>query len=239
MITVKAPVGATVAHIWHNLESTTTGSTVVFSKLGYWVGAAGRFSAPGVPVVGQSHIAVNDATNLSGTGAPEYSVAASPGSTYLQVDATNDVKGWIKWIKATGTSTTGWIAGPEADTGWRDVTAGLTNSWTMQAGGKLILRRAGGVVTLQAGYRLDGSAASSDNLYTMPSGFAPVVKTGMRMIGVGTSSTSGSGWPTVPLRPVNFAHPVISMQSGNVVNEFTLRFDTADTWPSSLPGSAA
>ena len=109
----------------------------------------------------------------------------------------------------------------------------------MQAGGKLILRRAGGVVTLQAGYRLDGSAASSDNLYTMPSGFAPVVKTGMRMIGVGTSSTSGSGWPTVPLRPVNFAHPVISMQSGNVVNEFTLRFDTADTWPSSLPGSAA
>jgi hypothetical protein len=46
-----------------------------------------------VPVVGQSHIATNGAVHLSGTGSPEGAVTAAPGSTWLQTDATTDVKG--------------------------------------------------------------------------------------------------------------------------------------------------
>lgn len=229
MITVKAPVGATVAHIWHNLESTTTGSTVVFSKLGYWVGAAGRFSAPGVPVVGQSHIAVNDATNLSGTGAPEYSVAASPGSTYLQVGATNDVKGWIKWIKATGTSTTGWIAGPEADTGWRDISSMLLNGWTINAAdGAFHVRRVGNTVTLRA-HIYNGTLSST--MWTAPSGFRPSKNTYFPVSHFTSGAAIGGGYWGI--------NGEFQRYTSNAAAYNTITVVTNDAWPSSLPGTAA
>ena len=42
-------------------------------------GAAGTFALPGVPVTGQSEIAVNGAINRSGTGSPEGVSTAAPG----------------------------------------------------------------------------------------------------------------------------------------------------------------
>ncbi len=106
----------------------------------------------GVPVVGQT-LVTGTVIGMSGTGAPESVIAAAPGSTWLQTDSTTDVKGWIKWVKATGTGNTGWIAGPEADTGWRKVliwsggaftytSLGTPHAdWTSTAGGWLALRR--------------------------------------------------------------------------------------------------
>ena len=76
-----------------------------------------RHADRGTPIVGPSRVAVNNAVDLSGTGTPEGVVIAAPGSTWLQTDASNDVKGWIKWMKATGTGSTGWVAGPEAGEG--------------------------------------------------------------------------------------------------------------------------
>ena len=56
---------------------------------------------------------------LTGTGFPEGVVAAPVGTEYVDTAATN---GAIKWIKATGTGTTGWRVA-FGDTGWRNITA--------------------------------------------------------------------------------------------------------------------
>jgi hypothetical protein len=118
-------------------------------------------SLPGLPVVGQSHIATNGALHLSGTGSPEGVVTAAPGSTWLQTDATTDVKGWIRWVKATGTGNTGWVAGAEADTGWRDVSSLIPAAHLAlnpAVTGMMTLRRVGAVVTV---HLLDYSGVTS------------------------------------------------------------------------------
>ena len=56
---------------------------------------------------------------LTGTGFPEGVIAAPVGTEYVDTAATN---GAIKWIKATGTGTTGWRVA-FGDTGWRNITA--------------------------------------------------------------------------------------------------------------------
>ena len=201
------------------------------NRVGFATGATGgyRFGASGT-------------IHLEGTGVPESVVSAGPGSTFMQTDAVTEY-GFLLWIKAWSTSSTGWVPSADADTGWRNVTASLINGWAMGGGGKLILRRKGDTVTLQAGYRLDGTSASAAGIYALPSGFQMLAKTSTRMVGVATSSSSGSGWPTTPLKPVyhgTTAANTVEMESpGQVAIEFTLRFTTADTWPTSLPGSAA
>ena len=169
------------------------------------------------------------ASHLSGTGSPEGVVTAAPGSTWLQTDATTDVKGWIRWVKATGTGNTGWVAGPEADTGLRDVSASLLNGWT----GSVITRRIGNAVTLW----LYGLAAGSDgHALTLPSGFRnayiATMPFGAQKAGADTSAGMAVGaitWDDKVLLPTSGAT--------NLICEVHLM--TADTWPSSLPGSAA
>jgi len=194
-------------------------------------GSAGLWSPPGTPVVGQSHVAINNAVHLSGKGSPESVISAAPGSTYLQTDSVVDVKGWIKWIKATGTSTTGWIAGPEADTGWRDVSAsasGLTGT-----GISARVRRVGSTVSYRLSYSQSGAASgvtvldTAGFLATAPSTFTPAysnnagvpdgcVETSASLVRVyTTTAANGGAWST------------------------SLTWATSDAWPSSLPGSAA
>ena len=125
-LTVVVPAGVDTAGLfaWVTSEA-PAGSEIYMDCFGIWKGAGGVWALPGTPIVGLSEQASNNAIHLSGTGSPEGAVTAAPGSTWLQTDATTDVKGWIRWIKATGTGNTGWVAGPEADTGWRKIL-----SWT-------------------------------------------------------------------------------------------------------------
>ena len=53
---------------------------------------------------------------------PEGVVTAAPGSTFPQTDSPTDVKGWIRWVKATGTGAPGGCRA-EADTGERSLDA--------------------------------------------------------------------------------------------------------------------
>lgn len=107
---------------------------------------------------------------MAGTGSPEGVVTAPPGSTFTQTNATNDVKGWIRWNKATGTGSSGWVVGPEYDTGWRDMTAvALLNGWT--AGSRLQLRRLGNTVRYN-GF-VNAAAATNRVFYFLPAGFRP------------------------------------------------------------------
>jgi hypothetical protein len=170
------------------------------------------------------------AVHLSGTGSPEGVVTAAPGSTWLQTDATTDVKGWIRWVKATGTGNTGWVAGAEADTGWRDVSASLTNGWT----GTLHVRRVGGVVEVLA-HALSAASATSGVVYTLPAGFRP---------GANASSIRGIWYKTdLTMRRINIDTAgqitVTGYAAGDTLYGSESGFAQLSTgWPSSLPGSA-
>jgi hypothetical protein len=166
------------------------------------------------------------AVHLSGTGSPEGVVTAAPGSTWLQTDATTDVKGWLRWIKATGTGNTGWQVGPEADTGWRNVGAGMKASWT----GSLLLRRIGPIV-YATGSPVHGGAGNG--LYDLAAGWKPVGDSRYYPTGAVRSNTTGAlaAWT---------ADVEISIYAvtGNSY-KLAASWPTPDAWPSSLPGSAA
>jgi hypothetical protein len=172
------------------------------------------------------------ASHLSGTGSPEGVVTATPGSTWLQTDATTDVKGWIRWVKATGTGNTGWVAGPEADTGVRNIsyTSGLAN-WTA---GTLRLRRMGNIVSVRA----DGvGMAALATIYNLPTGFraspfGEVIGTVMRE----GATTGNPYWMAIALANVVHYGAALSgtfSASYRFYGEWV--FQTADAWPSTLP----
>ena len=206
------------------------GEAFYLDEAGWWLGAGGQWQLPYAPITGQSHIAINNAVHLSGTGSPESKITAAPGSTYLQTDATNDVKGWIRWIKSTGTGNTGWIAGPEADTGWRNVSADYMNGWTTYGGYNLVIRRVNNTVYLQ-GYLNGGTA---DDVYTLPSGFRAY-----STYGPCGSWVKSSGSPSGVVRTSSGYGVKVVGATGVTTLFMSMTFATSHPWPSSLPGSAA
>jgi len=174
------------------------------------------------------------ASHLSGTGSPEGVVTAAPGSTWLQTDATTDVKGWIRWVKATGTGNTGWVAGAEADTGWRDLSASLLNSWSAAS---VRIRRVGSRVGL-AVVDLTGVATWA-NVADMPTGFAPSVpnfglmrekqNTGHTVRFACTSDKIGH-------TDTSMIESAWNSSGAKVIGEMS--WLTTDAWPASLPGTA-
>lgn len=172
------------------------------------------------------------ARRLEGTGAPEGVVAAPPGSTFLQTDATTDVKGWIRWLKATGTGNTGWVAGPEADTGTRTIAVDGTN-WS----GNLVVRRIGPLVMWRSSGLAMASSAGVDawTASALPAGFRPV--TGMSFHAPTRNTSSGA------ISVLEIAATGVGTYRGTLTAGQSITFGasgpTADAWLSSLPGSAA
>jgi hypothetical protein len=174
------------------------------------------------------------ASHLSGTGAPEGVVTAAPGSTWLQTDSTTDVKGWIRWVKATGTGNTGWVAGAEADTGRRNVAALMTANATDTVG-YVYMRRIGNAVRLSMQIANSVVNTSHELFASIPVGFRSMnpFATGVGWRDylstftdgpAGFTSNGGQAWYAVPNGSYYY---------------FEATWVTADAWPSSLPGSAA
>jgi hypothetical protein len=191
---------------------------------------SGRFVFPTGAANGYGF--TSGASHLSGTGSPEGVVTAAPGSTWLQTDATTDVKGWIRWVKATGTGNTGWVAGPEADTGVRNIsyTSGLAN-WTA---GTLRLRRMGNIVSVRAdGVRM----AAIGTIYNLPTGFkaspfGEAVGTVMRE----GAATGNPYWMAIVAANVaNYGAALAGTFSATHRFYGEWVFQTADAWPSTLP----
>lgn len=180
-------------------------------------------------------ILIGAATVGSGTGVPEGVVTAAPGSTWLQTDSTTDVKGWIKWVKATGTGNTGWKAGPEADTGWRVIayTAGDAN-WTE---GNIYVRRVGTVVHVSL---LDVKmAAISTKIITLPAGFVNQVSAAVAAVVRESAVTGNPYWFAISNGQVcRYGYALTGTFQNTYKFNGTFTFVTADAWPSSLPGSA-
>ncbi|MBK8168327.1 MAG: hypothetical protein IPK64_20455 [bacterium] len=243
-ITVAAPSNAAYASFRVRADASHA-SAIVWNAdaLSFHRGAAGVWQAPGVPIPGQSRIAVNNAVDLSGTGSPEGVVTAAPGSTWLQTDATTDVKGWIRWIKATGTGNTGWQVGPEADAGWRDISSLLNTGVAKSASsGAAALCRTGDVVQVHFNVTISAGSVTQLTSGALPTGFRPSSKVPIGIVGVSTaSSADASLGTTAALGYYAQASPIRLTASapnpGTVT--WTASWITDDAWPASLPGSAA
>lgn len=201
---------------------------------------SGRFDFPAGASGGYGF--ASGAVHLSGTGSPEGVVTAAPGSTWLQTDATTDVKGWIRWVKATGTGNTGWIAGPEADTGRRNVAVDIDADWAVNASaGYIRLQRVGERVYFEA--RLDrvtasGSRGNYDAVYTVPSGFAPRNAYNVRGLAIGPGGVAGFVGDLSTPGQMQVWFPSGGTWAASDDVHFTAEWYTNDAWPSSLPGSA-
>ena len=146
----------------------------------------------------------------------------------MQTDATTDVKGWIRWVKATGTGNTGWQAGPEADTGWRNIAAeSLSNSWAVYVT-MFRVRRIGKTVFMVV--YLDAAAATASEFYTLPAGFRPATF---------TTGVSIAGANNVGLLEVTSTGAMSNIYYAPGIYFLTASWTSDAAWPTSLPGSAA
>ena len=185
------------------------------------------------------------AVHLSGTGAPEGVITAAPGSTWLQTDSTVDVKGWIRWVKASGTGNTGWVAGPEANTGWRKIvtwdasgtitygTATWGTNWTHATAGALYLRRAGDLIFMRmyfvkAAITNPGTPIFNEWTTLVPAAFrssspiAPFLGSGLTAylpMNTGIMTSIAANSYTTDTEPIGQCYGV--------------------AWPTSMPGTAA
>lgn len=135
------------------------------------------------------------------------------------------------YVEITSTGA-GWVlTAGVPDTGWRDVTASLENSW---AGGYFLLRRVGRTVEYVVS-ALSAASASSGVPYTLPSGFrigAPNAlrrstwyKTDLTLRRVGVDKSAG----TITVSSYAAGDTLYGSDTGT----------TVDSWPTSLPGTAA
>ena len=155
--------------------------------------------------------------SFTGTGSPEGKVAAPVGSIYTDTAATN---GAIRWIKSSGTGSTGWRV-EYGDTGWRDITS--TFDPPLQSGAVRIRKTPTEVQLLfyyvQATDRTASTLGSSFG--TGASTNFPLYSAGGANSGVALSHYSG--------------RLTIQRSSAQINGVFTLPSATA--WPATLPGT--
>ena len=238
--------------------SAQTGDVILAKRASVHKGAGGKWSLPGVPVPGQGAIKANGAVELPGGDySPEGVVTANPGSTFLQTSGAATVTGMLSWRKATGTGNTGWVAGAEADTGWRIVTA-WDSAGTITAGsipgtalaprsgnaGDIKVRRIGDRVIM----RICNLGFLSTNLVNSTANKIWTWATGWRVGSTLSIPATLLGSPgtveVVAVRlsmgdtAVEFDYPqTITATTQYMTAEFSWLTD--DAWPTSLPGSAA
>lgn len=163
---------------------------------------------------------------LVGTGFPDGRVAAPVGSMYTDKNATN---GAIRWIKQSGTGSTGWAV-EYGDTGWRDITPNPLPANINKTDCKI--RRVNDVVEVAIGYTNVINANETVYTNSLPLGFRPaqnVFVTGTST-GPGTSRTGGVAIDGTRIR---WQSTVGDWRTAYA------RYTTNDPWPATLPGAAA
>ena len=174
-----------------------------------------------------------------GTGSPLGVVSAPVGTYYTDTAGTN---GAWRWLKKSGAGNTGWVC-VEGDTGWRNVTASLSNIDAANAG-TLSLRRIDDAVTWRFSNLLLSAGSGTLSLWAaIPLGFrgasmvslavqrnnsqAHVNRIGLNVTGLGWIAEEPTGAVSTSTRPA------IGLTG------LTAPHATDDAWPTSLPGVAA
>ena len=140
-------------------------------------------------------------------------------------------KGSFIEITSTGSA---WIqTGGTPDTGWRDVSSSFTVGYTS---GAAFLRRVGSTVQVRTSSDLTPTLTNNDwnTVLSLPAGFRPAVNVDPVAWNAGFAGDMRRAY-------VSTAGDVRLMGAGATVASMTLHatFTTADSWPTSLPGSAA
>lgn len=168
---------------------------------------------------------------LTGEGSPEAVVAAPVGTEYVDTARTT---GALKWIKASGTGSTGWIV-TVGHTGWR----AMAHSVPLTSGDLRweLMRDRGTVRMLVAA----NSNSHDGFMGALPLGFRraranPGGSVRMHdwsvfMIRGGTTGSVGA----IRINPNNDVYLANANQTNGAAY---LTWDTADPWPTSLPGVA-
>ena len=160
--------------------------------------------------------------HMSGTGGPS-GISAPVGSTWRDTNATT---GAIKWLKASGSGSSGWVV-EYGDTGWRNLAAeSLLNSWAVGSS-VFAVRRVGSNVTVR--FVLNGTSATGSDVYVLPTGFRPDADAQWYVPNTGNSAgrrgyIQSNGTLTISLVAATYCS--------------TYTFSTVQAWPSSLPGTA-
>ena len=111
------------------------------------------------------------------------------------------------------------------DTGWRDVSASLTNSWT----GTLLVRRLNYTVFVRTWNTVSGASATADGLWTTPTGWTG--DGGPNLISAATSANAFT-----LAQSTGSAIACIARAAGIIIHG---SYATDDAWPATLPGTAS
>jgi hypothetical protein len=113
-----------------------------------------------------------------------------------------------------------------SDTGWRDISADLINSWA----GSVYLSRQQGLVSLRFA-NLNPAAKTNDLLLLVPAGFRPLASTRF----VYAHSSSNIGILEYSNADTGFRSSLTALTASNWTE---INWRTTNNWPTSLPGSA-
>ena len=175
---------------------------------------------------------------LTGTGFPEGVIAASVGTEYVDTSGT---RGAWRWLKTSGTGTTGWKV-TYGDTGWRNMQAEFesictANSLTFSVTPGFLsprIRRVGDLLLLDVGVNITGTGAGDVDFRSAFGQNLNGFRGGPNNRAIPASVTGSAGvihWANNIY--IKFWSP--GLQTLNVVWPIT---DTAP-WPTSLPGTPA
>lgn len=174
--------------------------------------------------------ALATAALYTGTGFPEGKVAAPVGAVYTDTAAT---AGAVRWIKVSGTGTTGWQV-QYGDTGWRSVHASFMASGTVK------FKRTGNLVQVKAG---DGNFSTFTFVGTSP-GWESLIPIGFRPTSLDflpiRDSLSKEVVGSFMLQTNAVMNPRMSSaftSKDTVLQTGVLVYTTNDSWPSTLPGT--
>lgn len=190
-----------------------------------------------------SYVKIGDVGHFYGTGQPNGRVSAPPGSTYTDTAVTC---GAAKWIKAWGTSNTGWTV-LYGDTGWRDIKSLLDPFWDSTS--NLQLRRINKTVYLRSsglkvGDNPTGARSANKQIFSgkddMPLGFRNSGwGTGHALVNIGSiqlgSIYSYRAAYDLTIRGV----PGTGNWTKGDSCTFNLSYVTENDWPTVLPGGVS
>lgn len=165
---------------------------------------------------------VRMSVDLRDVGSPEGVVHAAVGETYVDTATTNGAR---EWYKNAGTGPTGWVV-KNGDTGNRSVPAVASAGFTATTS---LWRRIGNTVSVSLLLRADAASTAGGSAITIPTGFRPAANLYF--------SPPYSGVGLLSFAP-NGAGVLGNALAANDQRYWTVTYLTADSWPTTLPGTA-
>ena len=120
------------------------------------------------------------------------------------------------------------------ETGWRDIGANLLDGWAPAANRVLIMRE-GNDVTLRLDTTRTSDASTFSNILDLPTGFNPAGRARIAPVFI---TSSKQGWFDNISGPLRVRDLASSLSEEDRITT-TIKWITADPWPSSLPGVPA